>query len=53
MTIFPSQGGDDSDAEDEDDLVDGSELAALGSVFECDRINTKKMSNEDGWECGW
>ena len=40
--IKAQQGGDENEveAEEEEDAgVDGAELATLGSVFECDRIN--------------
>ena len=50
------QGGGENEveAEEEEDAgVDGAELATLGSVFECDRINIKRMNDKEGWECGW
>ena len=48
------QGGDNSVGGVEEDVgVDGSELPALGSVFECDHINPKILDGKDGWECRW
>ena len=50
------QGGGENEVEgeeEEDAGVDGAELATLGSVFECDRINIKRMNDKEGWECGW
>jgi hypothetical protein len=46
-------GGVENEAVEEDAGVEGSELAALSSVFDCDHINRKKMNDKDGFECGW
>jgi hypothetical protein len=46
-------GGVENEAVEEDDGVDGAELAALTSVFDCDHINRKTMNDKDGWECSW
>ena len=46
-------GGVENEAVEEDAGVDGAELAALTSVFDCDHINRKKMNDKDGWECSW
>ena len=52
-----SGGGDMGDVEnegvEEDAGVEGSELAAITSVFNCDHINRKRMNDKDGWECSW
>lgn len=45
-------GGNDCEV-DEDDGVDGSQLAGLASVYECDHIVLKVVNGKDGWECGW
>jgi hypothetical protein len=46
-------GGVENEGVEEDAGVEGSELAALSSVFDCDHINRKKMNDKDGFECGW
>ena len=46
-------GGDEKEGVEEDAGVEGAELAALTSVFDCDHIKQKKMNDKDGWECGW
>ena len=45
-------GGDENEGVEEDAGVEGIELAALTSVFDCDHIIRKKMNDKDGWECG-
>jgi hypothetical protein len=46
-------GGVENEAVKEDAGVEGSELAAITSVFDCDHINRKRMNDKDGWECSW
>jgi len=46
-------GGVENEGVEEDAGVEGAELAALTSVFDCDHIKQKKMNDKDGWECGW
>ena len=46
-------GGGENEGVEEDAGVEGAELAALTSVFDCDHIKRKKMNDKDGWECGW
>ena len=46
-------GGVENEAVEEDAGVEGSELAAITSVFDCDHINRKRMNDKDGWECSW
>ena len=46
-------GGVENEGVEEDAGVEGAELAALTSVFDCDHINRKKMNDKDGFECGW
>ena len=45
--------GDESEADADDAAVEVFELADLGSIFECDKINVRIINNKDGWECGW
>jgi hypothetical protein len=46
-------GGVENEAVEEDAGVEGSELAAITSVFDCDHINRKTMNDKDGWQCSW
>ena len=46
-------GGVENEGVEEDAGVEGAELAALTSVFDCDHINRKRMNDKDGWECSW
>ena len=46
-------GGVENEGVEEDAGVEGAELAALTSVFDCDHINQKKMNDKDVFECGW
>ena len=46
-------GGVENEGVEEDAGVEGSELAAIISVFDCDHINQKRMNDKDGWECSW
>jgi hypothetical protein len=46
-------GGVENEGVEEDAGVEGAELAAFTSVFDCDQINRKRMNDKDGFECGW
>ena len=46
-------GGVENDGVEEDAGVEGAELAALTSVFDCDHINRKTLNDKDEWACGW
>jgi hypothetical protein len=46
-------GGDENEGVEEDAGVEGADLAAITSVFNCDYIKQKKLNDKDGWECGW